>query len=83
MDVVFSIFQSFFNASASGWCFFTLEDSIYGVMLRKLSSTVYRWQGVFIPLEVRIFILQCVCILHVHVNKFGVPHKLLLLFLIF
>ncbi|XP_019589799.2 adhesion G-protein coupled receptor V1 [Rhinolophus sinicus] len=51
MDVVFSIFQSFFNASASGWCFFTLEDSIYGVMLRKLSSTVYRWQGVFIPLE--------------------------------
>ncbi|EPQ10965.1 G-protein coupled receptor 98, partial [Myotis brandtii] len=51
MHIVFSIFQSFFDASASGWCFFTLEDSIYGVMLRKVSSTVYRWQGVFIPLE--------------------------------
>ncbi|XP_036081242.1 adhesion G-protein coupled receptor V1 isoform X3 [Rousettus aegyptiacus] len=51
MEVVFSIFQSFFDASASGWCFFTLEDSVYGLMLRKLSSTVYRWQGVFIPLE--------------------------------
>nr|XP_001918372.2 G-protein coupled receptor 98 [Equus caballus] len=51
MDVMFSKFQSFLNASASGWCFFTLEDSIYGVMLRKLSSTVYRWQGIFVPLE--------------------------------
>ncbi|XP_058384943.1 adhesion G-protein coupled receptor V1 [Diceros bicornis minor] len=51
MDVMFSVFQSFLNASASGWCFFTLEDSIYGVMLRKLSSTVYRWQGIFVPLE--------------------------------
>nr|XP_021553254.1 G-protein coupled receptor 98 [Neomonachus schauinslandi] len=51
MDAVFSIVQSFLEASASGWCFFTLEDSIYGVMLRKLSSTIYRWQGIFIPLE--------------------------------
>ncbi|XP_054434571.1 adhesion G-protein coupled receptor V1 [Pteronotus mesoamericanus] len=51
MDIVFSIFQSFFDALASGWCFFTLEDSVYGVMLRKVSSTIYRWQGVFIPLE--------------------------------
>ncbi|VCX38240.1 unnamed protein product, partial [Gulo gulo] len=51
MDAVFSIVQSFFDASASGWCFFTLEDSVYGIMLRKLSSTVYRWQGIFIPLE--------------------------------
>ncbi|XP_045053798.2 adhesion G-protein coupled receptor V1 [Desmodus rotundus] len=51
MDIVFSIFQSFSHASASGWCFFTLEDSVYGVMLREVSSTIYRWQGVFIPLE--------------------------------
>ncbi|XP_027630761.1 adhesion G-protein coupled receptor V1 [Tupaia chinensis] len=51
MDVVFSIFQSFFNESASGWCFFTLEDSIFGIMLRKSSFTVYRWQGIFIPVE--------------------------------
>ncbi|KAM8777301.1 adhesion G-protein coupled receptor V1 [Rhynchonycteris naso] len=51
MDIVFSIFQSFSNASTSGWCFFTLEDSIYGVMLRKGSSTVYRWQGVFMPFQ--------------------------------
>ncbi|XP_054544211.1 adhesion G-protein coupled receptor V1 isoform X2 [Talpa occidentalis] len=50
-DVVFSIFQSFLDTSASGWCFFTLEDSTYGVMLRKLSSTIYRWQGIFVPLE--------------------------------
>ncbi|XP_006885449.1 PREDICTED: G-protein coupled receptor 98-like [Elephantulus edwardii] len=54
MDVVFSIFQSFFNESASGWCFFTLEEIIYGIMLRKSPikfSTVYRWQGIFIPVE--------------------------------
>ncbi|XP_004678196.1 PREDICTED: G-protein coupled receptor 98 [Condylura cristata] len=51
IDVVFSIFQSFMDTSASGWCFFTLEDSTYGVMLRKVSSTIYRWQGIFVPLE--------------------------------
>uniref|UniRef100_A0A2K5BZQ4 Adhesion G-protein coupled receptor V1 n=1 Tax=Aotus nancymaae TaxID=37293 RepID=A0A2K5BZQ4_AOTNA len=51
MDAVFSIFQSFLDESASGWCFFTLENLIYGVMLRKSSITVYRWQGIFIPVE--------------------------------
>ncbi|XP_037657723.1 adhesion G-protein coupled receptor V1 [Choloepus didactylus] len=54
MDVVFSIFQSFLDQSASGWCFFTVEDLIYAVMLRKWSmgfSTIYRWQGIFIPVE--------------------------------
>lgn len=76
MDVMFSKFQSFLNASASGWCFFTLEDSIYGVMLRKLSSTVYRWQGIFVPLEVNItyftvHTIKCTC-------KLGVSHELLL-----
>uniref|UniRef100_A0A452G4U0 Adhesion G-protein coupled receptor V1 n=1 Tax=Capra hircus TaxID=9925 RepID=A0A452G4U0_CAPHI len=51
MDVTFSTFQSFLDASASGWCFFTLEDSVHGLMLRKLSSTLYRWQGIFVPFE--------------------------------
>ncbi|XP_069348971.1 adhesion G-protein coupled receptor V1 [Eulemur rufifrons] len=51
MDLVFSIFQTFLDESASGWCFFTLENSIYGIMLRKSSFTVYRWQGIFIPVE--------------------------------
>ncbi|XP_008578647.1 PREDICTED: G-protein coupled receptor 98, partial [Galeopterus variegatus] len=51
MDAVFSIFQSFLDESASGWCFFTWEYSIYGIMLRKSSFTVYRWQGIFIPIE--------------------------------
>ncbi|XP_055460041.1 adhesion G-protein coupled receptor V1 [Psammomys obesus] len=50
-DVVFSIFQSFFDKKASGWCFFTVGDSVYGIMLRKSSSVVYRWQGTFIPVE--------------------------------
>ncbi|XP_033623594.1 adhesion G-protein coupled receptor V1 [Fukomys damarensis] len=51
MDVVFSTVQSFLNESASGWCFFTLEDSVHGIMLRKSSFTLYRWQGIFLPLE--------------------------------
>ncbi|KAM6148616.1 adhesion G-protein coupled receptor V1 [Erethizon dorsatum] len=51
MDVVFSTVQSFLNESASGWCFFTLKDSVYGIMLRKSSFTLYRWQGIFIPLQ--------------------------------
>ncbi|CAH6787485.1 Adgrv1 [Phodopus roborovskii] len=51
VDVVFSVFQSFFDKTASGWCFFTVEDSVYGVMLRISSLVVYRWQGTFIPVE--------------------------------
>ncbi|KAH0505721.1 G-protein coupled receptor 98 [Microtus ochrogaster] len=51
VDVVFSVFQSLFDQTASGWCFFTVEDSVYGVMLRKSSLAVYRWQGTFIPVE--------------------------------
>ncbi|KAM4875921.1 adhesion G-protein coupled receptor V1 [Thomomys bottae] len=49
MDSVFSTFQSFLNKSSFGWCFFTLEDLTYGIILRKSSLTVYRWQGIFIP----------------------------------
>lgn len=54
VDLVFSVFQSFLDQTTSGWCFFTVEDSVYGVMLRKLSLVVYRWQGTFIPVEVNI-----------------------------
>lgn len=76
MDAVFSIVQSFLDVSPSGWCFFTLEDSVYGIMLRKVSSTIYRWQGMFIPLEVNIshFIvhkIKCTC-------KLQMTHELLL-----
>ncbi|KAL1783722.1 G-protein coupled receptor 98 [Sigmodon hispidus] len=51
VDVIFSVFQSFFDQIASGWCFFNIEDSVYGVMLRKSSLVVYRWQGTFMPVE--------------------------------
>ena len=66
MDVMFSMFQSFLDASAYGWCFFTLEDSVHGLMLRKLSSTLYRWQGIFVPFKVSITYvmvhrLKCTC----------------------
>lgn len=54
MDVVFSIFQSFFDKTALDWCFFSVGDSVYGVMLRKSSLVVYRWQGTFVPVEVSI-----------------------------
>lgn len=54
VDVVFSVFQSLFDHTASGWCFFTVEDSVYGVMLKKSSLAVYRWQGTFIPVEVNV-----------------------------
>ncbi|XP_073933195.1 adhesion G-protein coupled receptor V1 isoform X3 [Castor canadensis] len=49
VDVVFAIFQSFLDKSSFTWCFFTLEDSTYGIMLREASLTIYRWQGIFIP----------------------------------
>ena len=54
------------SGSISFWCFFTLEDSVHGLMLRKLSSTLYRWQGIFVPFEVSITYvmvhrLKCTC----------------------
>ena len=63
---MFSMFQSFLDASAYGWCFFTLGDSVHGLMLRKLSSTLYRWQGIFVPFKVSITYvtvhrLKCAC----------------------
>ncbi|XP_021064109.1 adhesion G-protein coupled receptor V1 [Mus pahari] len=51
VDVIFSIFQSFFDKTALDWCFFTVEDSVYGIMLRKSSLVIYRWQGTFVPVE--------------------------------
>ncbi|XP_053910929.1 adhesion G-protein coupled receptor V1 [Cuculus canorus] len=51
---VLSVFQSFKDESASGWCFFTSGELLYGVLLRKppaTFSTIYRWKGVFVPVE--------------------------------
>ncbi|XP_077650997.1 adhesion G-protein coupled receptor V1-like [Urocitellus parryii] len=47
----FPYFKVFLDKPVSGWCFFTLEDSVYGIMLRKSSFTIYRWQGIFIPVK--------------------------------
>ncbi|XP_036619299.1 adhesion G-protein coupled receptor V1 [Trichosurus vulpecula] len=52
MNSVLSVFQSF--EPASSWCFFKLGESVYGIMLRISSqqfSSLYRWQGIFIPVE--------------------------------
>lgn len=41
----------------SGWCFFTLGEILYGVLLHvppAVFSTVYQWKGVFIPVEVNV-----------------------------
>ncbi|XP_058512174.1 adhesion G-protein coupled receptor V1 [Ochotona princeps] len=51
MHAVLSVFQNFLEDSASGWCFFNLHESAYGIMLQKPSVALYRWQGVFIPVE--------------------------------
>ncbi|XP_032062639.1 adhesion G-protein coupled receptor V1 [Aythya fuligula] len=51
---VLSVLQSFVEESASGWCFFTSGEILYGVLLRMppaLFSTVYQWKGVFVPVE--------------------------------
>uniref|UniRef100_A0A8C8RXK2 Adhesion G-protein coupled receptor V1 n=1 Tax=Pelusios castaneus TaxID=367368 RepID=A0A8C8RXK2_9SAUR len=51
---VLSVLQSFVEASASGWCFFTSGESVYGVLLRTSPasfSSVYQWRGVFVPIE--------------------------------
>ncbi|XP_069736689.1 adhesion G-protein coupled receptor V1, partial [Phaenicophaeus curvirostris] len=51
---VLSVFQSFEDESASGWCFFTSGELLYGVLLRKppaMFSTIYQWKGVFVPVE--------------------------------
>ncbi|XP_054253432.1 adhesion G-protein coupled receptor V1 [Indicator indicator] len=51
---VLSVFQSFVEESASGWCFFTSGEILYGVLMRAppaTSSTLYLWKGVFVPVE--------------------------------
>lgn len=43
--------------SASGWCFFTSGEILYGVLLRTppaTFSTLYQWKGVFVPVEVNV-----------------------------
>uniref|UniRef100_F7FXQ0 Adhesion G-protein coupled receptor V1 n=1 Tax=Monodelphis domestica TaxID=13616 RepID=F7FXQ0_MONDO len=52
MNNVLSVFQSF--DPASSWCFFTLGESVYAIMLRTSSqqlSSLYRWQGIFVTVE--------------------------------
>ncbi|NWX90484.1 GPR98 protein, partial [Nothoprocta pentlandii] len=51
---VLSVLQSFVEESSSTWCFFTSGEILYGVLLRTppaTFSTVYRWKGVFVPVE--------------------------------
>uniref|UniRef100_A0A8C7EBG5 Adhesion G-protein coupled receptor V1 n=1 Tax=Nothoprocta perdicaria TaxID=30464 RepID=A0A8C7EBG5_NOTPE len=51
---VLSVLQSFVEESSSTWCFFTSGEILYGVLLRTppaTFSTLYRWKGVFVPVE--------------------------------
>ncbi|XP_029429217.1 adhesion G-protein coupled receptor V1 [Rhinatrema bivittatum] len=52
-NTVLSITQSFPGKSFSRWCFFHVRDSLYGILLRTSvsPSTIYQWQGVFVPVE--------------------------------
>lgn len=65
---VLSTLQSFVEESASGWCFFTLGETLYGILMRTppaTFSTLYQWKGVFVPVEVNI----CLETLGVLLNK--------------
>ncbi|XP_068103893.1 adhesion G-protein coupled receptor V1 [Hyperolius riggenbachi] len=61
---VLSVLQSFFNVSASGWCFFSHEDTQYGVMIGQFTSRLYEWRGVFVPIQdiTTEFPLNCVAV---------------------
>uniref|UniRef100_G1KP04 Adhesion G-protein coupled receptor V1 n=1 Tax=Anolis carolinensis TaxID=28377 RepID=G1KP04_ANOCA len=51
---VLSTLQSFVEDPISSWCFFTAEDRLYGILLRRnpaVKSSVYQWQGVLVPIE--------------------------------
>ncbi|KAH0628079.1 hypothetical protein JD844_008789 [Phrynosoma platyrhinos] len=52
---VLSTLQSFVEDPISGWCFFTAENFLYGILLRRkpaVSSLIYQWRGVFVPIEI-------------------------------
>ncbi|GCB66672.1 hypothetical protein scyTo_0007916 [Scyliorhinus torazame] len=56
---VLSTLQNFPESFGSGWCFMTLNNTLFGIFLRvsKSSSnadalsTLYQWQGVFVPVQ--------------------------------
>ncbi|XP_018414734.1 PREDICTED: G-protein coupled receptor 98, partial [Nanorana parkeri] len=48
---VLSVLQSFFNVSASGWCFFSHDGVQYGVLTAHPTSTIYEWRGVLVPIQ--------------------------------
>ncbi|XP_039615272.1 adhesion G-protein coupled receptor V1 [Polypterus senegalus] len=47
----FSAYQNLLKRSFSGWCSFTLGDSLYGFLLESMDSILYKWQGVFVPIQ--------------------------------
>ncbi|XP_060617754.2 adhesion G-protein coupled receptor V1 isoform X2 [Anolis sagrei] len=51
---VLSTLQSFMEDPISSWCFFTAGDLLYGILLSRnpaVKSSIYQWQGVFVPIE--------------------------------
>ncbi|XP_078413685.1 adhesion G-protein coupled receptor V1 [Cetorhinus maximus] len=56
---VLSTLQNFPESLSSGWCFMTLNNTLFGIVLRvsgnsskaEVLSTLYQWQGVFVPVQ--------------------------------
>ncbi|XP_043565048.1 adhesion G-protein coupled receptor V1 isoform X2 [Chiloscyllium plagiosum] len=54
-----STLQSFPELFGQGWCFLTLNNSLFGLFLRTsgssssadILSTLYQWQGIFVPVQ--------------------------------
>ncbi|XP_043920117.1 adhesion G-protein coupled receptor V1 [Protopterus annectens] len=53
---ILSVFQTFQGQAASAWCFFTFNQTLYGIHLliypAEGPSIVYQWKGSFVPLQV-------------------------------
>ncbi|XP_078070005.1 adhesion G-protein coupled receptor V1 [Mustelus asterias] len=62
---VLSTLQNFPEPLGSGWCFVTLNNTLFGIFLRvsasnsnaDVLSTIYRWQGVFVPVQIQSLIV--------------------------
>ncbi|XP_038661208.1 adhesion G-protein coupled receptor V1 isoform X3 [Scyliorhinus canicula] len=56
---VLSTLQNFPESFGSGWCFVTLNNTLFGIFLRMSKSSsnadalsiLYQWQGVFVPVQ--------------------------------
>ncbi|XP_048383057.2 adhesion G-protein coupled receptor V1 isoform X4 [Stegostoma tigrinum] len=54
-----STLQNFPESFGAAWCFLTLNNSLFGIFLRtsgsssraNVLSTIYQWQGVFVPVQ--------------------------------